>query len=324
MVAGTQRALCAQGDAQVLGMPIEAVTSLVGAYGAELQAGPADLCLLGSNVLACWNMRSSLSIRNVDVRGDDIFMDFLFESALHQRLHVQYSFYKARKEAVVTLESPQGDRLQGYARILQSPDKRRCAAFLPPDFSNLQKLQEAYQCLIAAGLRVELRLQFNAESVTIPAALLSAGDYATIEQLVQAISNKLDFKLKRALEAFRALANNEEEVKKCLPDQQTQSTNSRMIALESSSDCAGCILSVIGYVGSWASLFLGPPGTVAAAVAWIISHEATVAGAALGCGQCLKNKNQPPPPPPPPPGGGGGGNCFINGTRSVELAPTPC
>nr|BAL58325.1 hypothetical protein HGMM_OP1C020 [Candidatus Acetothermum autotrophicum] len=323
MVAGTQRALCSQGDAQVLGMPAGAVMSVVGAYGEsmKLQAMPTDLCLMGLDVLACWNMRSSLSIRNVDVQGDDIFMEFLFESALQQQLRIRYSFHKARKEAVVTLESPQGDRLQGDARILQLPDKRRCAAFLPPDFSDPQRLQEAYQCLTEAGLRVELRLQLNRETVTIPAELLSTGDYATIEQLVQAISNKLDFKLKEALEAFKTLTDNKEEVKKCLPGQQTQPTDSRMIALGSSLDCAGCILSAIGYVGSWLSLFLGPPGTVAGAVVWIITHEAAVAGSALGCGQCLKNKNQPPPPPPPPPGGGG---CFIKGVRSVGLVPTPC
>ena|GEM_PF-6476322 len=53
MVAGTQRALCAQGDAQVLGMPVGAVTSIVGAYGAELQARPADPCVLGMGALGC-------------------------------------------------------------------------------------------------------------------------------------------------------------------------------------------------------------------------------------------------------------------------------
>ena len=56
MVAGTQRALCTQGDAQVLGMPVGAVTSIVGAYGAELQARPADPCVLGMGALGCLSL----------------------------------------------------------------------------------------------------------------------------------------------------------------------------------------------------------------------------------------------------------------------------
>jgi hypothetical protein len=217
---------------------------------------------------------------------------------------------------VITFESPQGDRLQGYARILQSPDERKCAAFLPLDFSNPQRLSEAYQCLVDAGLRVELRLQLNDHTITLPTTLLSKDDYATVERMVQGIVKRAKPDFKKILEAFTTLTD--DELKQCLLNQQTQRDASRMVTL---GNCAvACGAAAIGYGLSWASLIFGPPGTVAGAVVWIASHLLAVGQGAYSCGSCLKEKkkNQQPPtqPPAPPPGSG----CFINN----RLMPTPC
>jgi hypothetical protein len=324
-LVGLPTDVCASGEYSVAVSKDSALANLIGVYGIgssetklHVMRLPKNPCIAGPGMLACLNMRLPLVMLKQFIQGDHIIMEFLFESVPQQRLHIWYELDQAQKVAAITLESPQGDRLQGYARILQSPDERKCAAFLPPDFSNPQRLQEAYQCLVDAGLRVELRLQLNEHTVTLPTTLLSKGDYAPAEKLVQGIVKRANPDFKKIIEAFMTLTD--DELGQCLLNQQTQRSASRMVTL---GNCAvACSLAAMGYGLSWASLFLGPPGTVAGAVVWIVSHLTTVGGGAYGCGSCLRS-NEPPPstqPPTPPPGGG---NCFIN-SRSMGLMPTPC
>jgi len=318
-LVGSPTDVCASGEYSVTGSKDGALVNLTGVYGIgssetklSVMRLPKNPCIAGPGMLACLNMRLPLVMLKQFIQGDHIIMEFLFESVPQQRLHIWYKLDQAQKVAAITLESPQGDRLQGYARILQLPDERKCAAFLPPDFSNPQRLQETYQCLVDAGLRVELRLQLNEHTVTLPTTLLSKGDYATAEKLVQGIVKRANPDFKKIIEAFMTLTD--DELRQCLLNQQTQRSASRMVTL---GNCeVECGLAAISYGLSWASLLLGPPGSVAGAVVWIASHLTTAGGGAYGCGSCLKSRSkgskEPPPstqPPTPPPGGG---NCFIN------------
>jgi hypothetical protein len=315
--------VCVSGEQSIAVSKDGALAKVIGVYGVgssetklKVMRLPKDPCIIGPGMLACLNMRLPLVMLEQFIQGDRIIMEFRFESFPQQRMHIRYELDQAQKVAVITFESPQGDRLQGYARILQSPDERKCAAFLPLDFSNPQRLSEAYQCLVDAGLRVELRLQLNDHTITLPTTLLSKDDYATVERMVQGIVKRAKPDFKKILEAFTTLTD--DELKQCLLNQQTQRDASRMVTL---GNCAvACGAAAIGYGLTWASLIFGPPGTVAGAVVWIASHLLAVGQGAYSCGSCLKEKkkNQQPPtqPPAPPPGSG----CFINN----RLMPTPC
>ena len=127
MVAGSQRAVCSQGDAQLLGMPAGVIMSIVGAYGdgAELQAMPADPCLLGLAALGC--LDSKIVLRKGDkaltyrvVAQDDSVpsTELIFEPYSPQPLRFLYQFDQNRKQILLTLESWKGDRLRATIKIV--------------------------------------------------------------------------------------------------------------------------------------------------------------------------------------------------------------
>jgi len=316
-------------------MPVGAVTSIVGAYGAELQARPADPCVLGMGALGCLDSKivlrkgdKTLSYR-VIAQGDVPFTELIFEPSSPQSLRFLYQFDQSHKEVIATLESWRGDRLRAIVKILRAPNELNCPVLLPSDFTDDQKIEEVYQCFIDAGVHVETKLQFNDYSVTLPALLSSDRDYAAAEQAIRQIAGRVDPFFKEAMKSFLAFFINDNQagqaLAQCLLSKSTQQTSAgRMVTLLDSSRAWACMVCGSGILGAalfWdGMLTLSGPVPVAVAVrvilrlygVWPVGAAATT----INCIRCFRGS-----------GGGGGSNgdrvCFKPGSRLTLLARCP-
>jgi hypothetical protein len=245
---------------------------------------------------------------------------FFFEPLSSQPLYFWHQFNRSQQEVLITLESRQGDRLQGRVKILQAPTGEvNCPALLPSDFSDQQKLEAAYQCLVDAGLRIEISLQFKDYSVTLPVLLSTESDYAAVEEAMRQIASRADPSFKEVVQAFEMAFMNDETIQalgQCLLGQVTQPSSTQMVPLYDcrAVGCMGCTLGVGGMALGFVALFF-TGGTVAGAYAAIGAlYGGAMSGAlAMGtaCSDCIRGcggsggNDQPPPPP----SGGGCSQC---------------
>lgn len=240
---------------------------------------------------------------------------FFFEPLSSQPLYFWHQLNRSQQEVLITLESRQGDRLQGRVKILQVPTSEvNCPTLLPSDFEDQQKLLAVYHCLFDAGLRIEIQLQFKDYSVTLlPTRLASESDYAAAEEAIYQIANRADPFFKEAAQAFETTFMNDKTVQalgQCLLDQMTQAGSSQMVPLGNCSraaGCLGCVLGVGGMVSGFVGLFFATGGTGAAIAAVTALYGGAAGGAwamGTGCADCIRGCGSNDQPPPPPSGGG--------------------
>lgn len=241
---------------------------------------------------------------------------FFFEPFSPYPLYFWYHFDRLRQEILVTIQFSQGDRLQGRVRILQLPaGEIPCPALLPSDFEDQQKLQMAYQCLVDAGVRVEISLQFKDYSVTLPVLLSSESDYAAAEEAMRQIASRVSSGFIDAMQAFKAFLDDEtiQALGRCLLGNVTQPSAVRMIPLgecSRPSECLGCSVGIASKVLGWVGLFFSTGGTGPAIVGVLGLYMGTISGAwAMGtnCVKCIRGCNGGDPPPPRR--GGGCSRC---------------
>ena len=246
---------------------------------------------------------------------------FFFEPFSAQPLYFWYNFDRPRQEILVTIQF-QGDRLQERIKILQLPaGEIGCPVLLPLDFEDQQKLQTAYQCLVDAGVRVEISLQFKDYSVTLPVLLSSEGDYAVAEEAIRQIASRVNPALRDAMQSFKSAFLNDETVQvlgQCVLNQvtQTQPSAVRMVPLGETcyrpGECLGCVTSVGGMAASFVGLFFATGGTGAAITGVVALWTGAASGAwAMGtnCVKCIRGCGNGNPPPPT---GGGCSRCPNN------------
>jgi hypothetical protein len=247
---------------------------------------------------------------------------FFFEPFSAQPLYFWYHFDRVHQEILVTIQFSQ-DRLQGRIKILHLPaGEISCPGLLPSDFEDQQKVQAAYQCLVDAGVRVEISLQFKDYSVTLPVLLSSESDYAAAEEAIRQIASRVNPALRDTTQAFMsAFLNNEtvQTLEQCMLNQVTQTSLSaiRMVPLGCSRavGCFGCIGGLFSFGKGWWGVLRFTPGGAALSVVIGLYQGALfgAGGAAINCPTCIRGCDSNPPPPR----GGGCSRCPSNSS------PTP-
>lgn len=249
---------------------------------------------------------------------------FFFEPLSSQPLYFWHQLNRSQQEVLITLESRQGDRLQGRVKILQVPTSEvNCPTLLPSDFEDQQKLLAFYHCLFDAGLRIEIQLQFKDYSVTLlPTRLASESDYAAAKEAIRQISSRLTPSSNEAAEALRALLMRNETVQafgQCLLGQVTQPGAARMVPLlncNRTDSCFDCLGGVFGVAGGWLAFGLAaltPSNLLVVGSSIVTLWASTLWGwKTIGqhCPDCVRGcGNGGNDQPPPPRGGGGCSQC---------------
>ncbi len=235
-----------------------------------------------------------------------------FNPSSSQPLYFWYQFDRSRQEGLITLESHQGERLQGRIRVLQAPvGEVNCPVLLPSDFEDQQKLQAAYQCYVNAGMRVEISLQFKDYNVTLPVLLSSESDYAAVQEAMRQIASKASPAFKEAVQAYKTTFMNDETAQalgQCLVGQMTQPSTVRMVPLGDSSrawDCFLCAGGTIFGAIAWGSLIFAPgPWSLAAVYAEALLGTGPTVLVCARCGGVGQGGGGQDNPPPPSSGGG--------------------
>jgi len=246
---------------------------------------------------------------------------FFFEPFSAHPLYFWYHFDQRHQELLTTIQFGR-ERLEGRVKFLQAPvGELNCPILLPSDFEDQQKLQTAYQCLVDAGVRVEISFQFKDYSITLPVLLSSESDYAAVEEAIRQIASRVNPALRDAMQAFKSAFLNNETVQvlsQCILNQvtQTQPSAVRMVTLQCNRAvaCFGCIGGIGSYVRGWVGVLTFTPGGAAvnAVIGLMWGALFGTGGALISCPTCVHGCDNSPPPR-----GGGCSRCPSNSS------PTP-
>ncbi len=249
----------------------------------------------------------------LDETTDTFLGEILFEPFSSYPLRL--TIVRNAQDVILTFESTQGDKLQVFIKLLQVPEAIDCPELRPSDFTDQQKVLDAYSCLIDAGVRVEIQLQFKDYSVTIPQLLSTESDYAVVEESIRQIATRANPSFLEAARSFKASIGDAEveAARQCMNQLTEQASAGQMIPLGGPSNggwscfmCAGNILTTGIGVASYlsAALSLTPVAPLAAA-GIVVALTWGPAGILIDCSECLGSSEDNPAPPKK------GGSCRI-------------